>query len=80
MILSLTLLNGPGILPENAVCKHNLPCHLQMPTKALSYKRKPYVNMVQKRHGPEAPTGYDGASGPCSHMASFLYDRALVGI
>ncbi len=38
------------------------------------------MNMVQKRHGPEAPTGYDGASGPCSHMASFLYDRALVGI
>ncbi len=29
---------------------HNTPCHLQMPTKALSYKKKPYVNMVQKRH------------------------------
>ncbi len=26
------------------------------------------------------PTGYDGASGPCLHMASFLRDRALVGI
>ncbi len=26
------------------------------------------------------PTGHDGASGPCTHMASFLYDRALVGI
>ncbi len=26
------------------------------------------------------PTGQDGASGPCSHMASFLHDRALVGI
>ncbi len=26
------------------------------------------------------PTGHDGASGPCSHMASFLHDRALVGI
>ncbi len=26
------------------------------------------------------PTGYDGASGPCSHMASFLQDRALVCI
>ncbi len=25
------------------------------------------------------PTGHDGASGPCSHMASFLHDRALVG-
>ncbi len=26
------------------------------------------------------PTGHDGASGPCSHMASFLHDRALVDI
>ncbi len=26
------------------------------------------------------PTGHDSASGPCSHMASFLHDRALVGI
>ncbi len=26
------------------------------------------------------PTGHDGASGPCSHMASFLHDRAFVGI
>ncbi len=25
-------------------------------------------------------TGHDGASGPCSHMASFLNARALVGI
>ncbi len=24
--------------------------------------------------------GHEGASGPCSHMASFLHDRALVGI
>ncbi len=40
---------GPGILPETTVGKHNPPCHLQMPTKALSCKKKPYVNMVQKR-------------------------------
>ncbi len=26
------------------------------------------------------PTGHDGASGPCSHMAAFLHDRALVWI
>ncbi len=26
------------------------------------------------------PTGHDSASGPCSHMASFLHDRALAGI
>ncbi len=29
---------------------------------------------------PTWPTGHDGASGPCSHMASFLHDWALVGI
>ena len=39
---------GPGILPKTTVCKHNPPCRLQMPTKALSAKRKPYLNMVQK--------------------------------
>ncbi len=38
------------ILPEPLSVKHNPPCHLQMPTKALSCKRKPYVNMVQKCH------------------------------
>ncbi len=27
-----------------------------------------------------SPTGHDGTSGPCSHMASFLHDWALVGI
>ncbi len=26
------------------------------------------------------PIGHDGASGPCSHIGSFLHDRALVGI
>ncbi len=26
------------------------------------------------------PTGHDGTSGPCSHMAFFLHDKALVGI
>ncbi len=25
-------------------------------------------------------TGHDGASGTCSHIASFLHDRALVGL
>ncbi len=41
---------GPGILPETTVGKHNPPCHLQMPNKALLCKRNPCVNMVQKRH------------------------------
>ncbi len=31
---------GPGILPETTVGKHNPPCHLQMPTKALSCKKE----------------------------------------
>ncbi len=37
---------GPGILPETTVGKHNPPCHLQMPTKALSCN---YYIMGQKR-------------------------------
>ncbi len=42
---------GPGILPETTVGKHNLPCHLQMPTKALSCKKEAIYE-----HGPEAPS------------------------
>ncbi len=40
---------GPGILPETTVGKHNPPCHLQMPTKALSCKKEAICE-----HGPEA--------------------------
>ncbi len=40
---------GPGILPETTVGRHNPPCHMQMLTKAIMLKWKPYVNMVQKR-------------------------------
>ncbi len=32
------------------VGKHNPPCHLQMPTKALSFKKEAICE-----HGPEAP-------------------------
>ncbi len=39
---------GPGILPETTVGKHNPPCHLQMPTKALSCKKEAICE-----HGPE---------------------------
>ncbi len=42
---------GTGILPEITVGKHNSPCHLQMPTKALSYKKEAICE-----HGPEAPS------------------------
>ncbi len=41
---------GPGILPETTVGKHNPPCHLQIPTKALSCKKEAICE-----HGPEAP-------------------------
>ncbi len=40
-----------GILPETTVDKHNPPCHLQMPTKALSCKKEAICE-----HGPEAPS------------------------
>ncbi len=40
---------GPGILPETTVGKYNPPCHLQMPTKALSCKKEAICE-----HGPEA--------------------------
>ncbi len=42
---------GPGINPETTVVKHNPPCHLQMPTKAVSWKKKAIYE-----HGPEAPS------------------------
>ncbi len=41
---------GPGILPETTVGKPNPPCHLQMPTKAVSRKKEAICE-----HGPEAP-------------------------
>ncbi len=41
---------GPGILSETTVSKHNPPCHLQMPTKALSCKKEAICE-----HGPEVP-------------------------
>ncbi len=39
---------GPS---ETTVSKHNPPCHLQMPTKALSCKKEAICE-----HGPEAPS------------------------
>ncbi len=41
---------GPGILPETTIGKHNPPCHLQMPTKALLCKKETICE-----HGPEVP-------------------------
>ncbi len=54
---------GPGILPETTVSKHNLPCHLQMPTKALSCKKEALCE-----HGPETtscPVGQDSFKIDC---------------
>ncbi len=42
---------GPGILPETTVGKHNPPCPLQMPTKALSCKKEAICE-----HGLVAPS------------------------
>ncbi len=42
---------GPGIFPETTVCKHNLPCHLQMPTKALSCKKEAICDMCPVGQG-----------------------------
>ncbi len=51
----------PGILPETTVGKHNLPCHLQMPTKFLSCKKG-----AKCEHGPEALS--------CSVGPSLIYN------
>ncbi len=42
---------SPIILPETTAGKHNPPCYLQMPTKALSFKKQAIYE-----HGPEAPS------------------------
>ncbi len=42
---------GTGILPETTVGKHNAPCHLRMPTTALSCQKEAIYE-----HGPEAPS------------------------
>ncbi len=47
---------GPGILPETTVGKHNLPCHLKMPTKALSCK---------KEEAPSCPVGQGSFKMDC---------------
>ncbi len=60
---------GPGILPETTVGKHNPPCHLQMPTKALSCK---------KGHGPEAqlcPVGQGSFKMDCFESVKLLYGQ-----
>ncbi len=59
---------GPGILPETTVNKHNPPCHLQMPTKALSCKKEAICE-----HGPEAPSCPAGLKWTVSKWKSVLW-------
>ncbi len=41
---------GSGILPENIVGEHNPLCHSPLPAlKLYRSKKKPYLNMIQKR-------------------------------
>ncbi len=47
---------GPGILPEITFGKHNPPCHLQMPIKAISCK-----NEAICEYGPGASLCLSGA-------------------
>ncbi len=62
---------GPGILPETIVGKHNPPCHLQMPTKALSCKKE-----AMCEHGPEVPpcpVGQGSFKMDCFKVESVLW-------
>ncbi len=62
---------GPRILPEITVGKHNLPCYLQMPSKALSCKKEAICE-----HGPEAllcPVGQGSFKGTFSKWKSVLW-------
>ncbi len=64
---------GPGILPETTVDKHNLPCHLQVPTKALSCKKEAICE-----HGPEArscPVGQGSFKMDCFKVEKCFYGQ-----
>ncbi len=62
---------GPGILPETIVGKHNPPCHLQMPNKALSCIKEAICE-----HGPETllcPVGQGSFKMDCFEVESVLW-------
>ncbi len=62
---------GSGILPKTTVCKHNLPCHLQMPTKSLSCNKEAICE-----HGMEAPScpvGQGSFKTDCFKVKSVLW-------
>ncbi len=60
---------GHGILPETTVGKHNPPCHLQMPNKALSCKKEALCE-----HGPEAPSCH---GRPSSVLSAFISKSSI---
>ncbi len=69
---------GPGILPETTVSKHNPPCHLQMPTKALSCKkeavspglkrRETFQRVISVQFKSQHLWWYGGAYGRAAHF------------
>ncbi len=62
---------GPGILPKTTVGKHNLPCHLQMPAKALSCRKEAICG-----HGPEVcscPMGQGSFTMDCFKSGKVFY-------
>ncbi len=64
---------GLGIPPETTVGKHNPPCHLQMPTKAMSCKKEAICE-----HGPEAPSCPVGQSSfkmDCFKSGEMIYGQ-----
>ncbi len=64
---------GPGILPETTVGEYNPPCHLQMPTIALSCKKE-----AMCEYGPEAPlypVGQGSFKMDCFKLESVLWSN-----
>ncbi len=67
---------GPEIFPETTFGKHNPPCHLQMPTKALSCKKEAICE-----HGPEAPSypvGQEEGDRPVCYKPSVQKPASLI--
>ncbi len=71
-----TLEGLPPLYPGgHGVCDFQKECQIwtRLTTEHFSTLKQSILNKPW-------PTGHDDASGPCSHMASFLHDKALVGI
>ncbi len=66
-----------GLLPRlgHGICDFQQECQIwtRLTIEHLSNLKRPILNEPW-------PTGHDGTSESCPHMASFLHDRALVSI